>query len=460
MAEALLSVHASRYFHRRMSANSRQARSAILILGSLFFLFGFVTWLNGPLIPFMRIACELSDFEASMVVPFAFYASYFVMALPASVVLRRIGMKNGMALGLAVMAVGAFLFIPAAQARSAGLFLTGFFTIGTGLALLQTASNPYVTVVGPIESAAKRISIMGICNKVGGIVAPFILGVLILVDADQLKTDLALVEGTARNLLLDERARLVIMPYTVLGMALLLAAVLIRFSPLPPIEDEEQGSGASRSDSVWRHPQLLLGVAALFVYVWAEVLAGDSIAIYAERLGTPLDVAKTLTSLTLAAMLVGYVLGIALIPRFLSQSKALAGSALVALACVVGVLLSGTDRTAPFLLIDLASVSVRPVQLPLSVIFVALLGLGNALMWPAIWPLAVDGIGSALKTGSALLIMAILGGALAMPVWTAMSGSATPDGSQAAYGLLVPFYLYIGWFALWGSRFRSWRTAR
>lgn len=442
-----------------MSANPRQARTAILILGSLFFLFGFVTWLNGPLIPFMRIACELSDFEASMVVPFAFYASYFVMALPASVVLRRTGMKNGMALGLAVMAIGAFLFIPAAHARSAGLFLTGFFTIGTGLALLQTASNPYVTVVGPIASAAKRISIMGICNKVGGIVAPFILGALILVDADQLKTDLALVDGTARALLLDERARLVIMPYAVLGAVLLLAAVLIRFSPLPPIE-QDAGTGTPEKGSAWKHPQLVLGVAALFVYVWAEVLAGDSIAIYAERLGTPLDVAKTLTSLTLAAMLVGYVLGIALIPRFISQGKALALSALVALVCVAGVLFSGTDSTAPFLLLDLASLSVRTVQLPLSVIFVALLGLGHALMWPAIWPLAVDGIGAALKTGSALLIMAILGGALAMPVWTAMAGPSSSQGSLVAYGLLVPFYLYIGWYALRGSRLRTWRMTR
>ena len=182
----------------------------------------------------MRIACELADFEASIVVPFAFYASYFFMALPSSWVLRRTGMKSGMALGLLVMAAGAFLFIPAANARSAGLFLTGFFTIGTGLALLQTAVNPYVTVVGPIESAAKRISIMGICNKVGGIIAPFILGALILVDADQLKLDLMQLEGAARAALLDERARLVVMPYTVLGVVLLLAAALIRVSPLPP----------------------------------------------------------------------------------------------------------------------------------------------------------------------------------------------------------------------------------
>ena len=436
-----------------MSANARGTATAILILGGLFFLFGFVTWLNGPLIPFMRIACELTDFEASIVVPFAFYASYFVMALPAALVLKRTGMKNGMALGLAVMAVGAFLFIPAANARSAGIFLTGFFTIGTGLALLQTASNPYVTVIGPIESAAKRISIMGICNKVGGIVAPFILGALILVDADQLKADLLNVDGEARAALLDARAQLVIMPYAVLGAALLVAAVLIRLSPLPPLQEEQEAASSQRASAL-DHPQLLLGVAALFVYVWAEVLAGDSIAVYAERLGTPLDTAKTLTSATLMAMLAGYMIGILLIPRLLNQRWALALSAATALVIVAGVLLVNPASTARFPLLDLGTFAVRWTELPITVFLVAALGLGNALMWPAIWPLAVDGIGSALKTGSALLIMAILGGALAMPVWTAMSAEATVEASQRAYGLLVPFYLFIGWYALRGSRLR------
>jgi glucose/galactose transporter len=436
----------------------KQQRSSpipILIIGILFFIFGFVTWLNGPLIPFMRIACELTDFEASIVVPFAFYVSYFVMALPSSMVLQRTGMKNGMVLGLVIMALGAFLFIPAANMRSAGVFLTGFFTIGTGLALLQTASNPYVTVIGPIESAAKRISIMGICNKVGGIVAPFILGALILVNADQLKLDLASVEGAARAALLDERARLVIMPYAVLGCSLLAAALFIRFSPLPPLE-EETTEHAAGNTPIWRYPQLVLGVAALFVYVWAEVLAGDSIPVYAERLGTPLDTAKILTSLTLTSMLVGYVLGIVLIPRYLSQAKALLASGAVALICVAAVLLVDPGQRASVWIFDLRVFAGRTVELPLTVVFVALLGLGNALMWPAIWPLAVDGISAALKTGSALLIMAILGGALAMPVWTAMSPDKSIGSSQHAYWVLVPFYLFIGWYAWKGHRRRAW----
>ncbi|HMU13109.1 MAG: sugar MFS transporter [Bacteroidetes bacterium] len=427
---------------------------AILIIGFLFFIFGFVTWLNGPLIPFMRIACELTDFEASMVVPFAFYISYFVMALPSALVLRRTGMKNGMVLGLLIMALGAFLFIPAAKARSAGIFLTGFFTIGTGLALLQTASNPYVTVVGPISSAARRISIMGICNKVGGIVAPPVLGSLILVNADKLKTELASLEGPARGALLDERAALVVMPYTVLGLGLIAAAIFIRLTPLPPIAEDTPTRDTGHA-SVWKHPQLILGVIALFVYVWAEVLAGDSIPIYAERLGTPLDTAKVLTSLTLSAMLLGYIAGIITIPKYLSQAKALAASCAVALLCVAGIVLSDPGSTATVWMYDFNAFAGRTVELPITVICVALLGLGNALMWPAIWPLAVDGIGGALRTGSAMLIMAILGGALALPVWTAMSPGASVIASQNAYLLLLPFYLYIGWYAMRGHLLRA-----
>ena len=436
-----------------MSSN-RGGIMPIIILGILYFIFGFVTWLNGPLIPFMRIACELSDFQASIVVPFAFYASYFLMALPASLVLRRTGMKNGMVLGLIVMAIGAFAFVPAANMRSAGLFLVGFFTIGTGLALLQTAVNPYVTVVGPITSAAKRISIMGICNKVGGILAPLILGLLILENADQLKAELAGLEGAARAALLDERAQLVIMPYTVLGLSLLVAALFIRFSPLPPLE-EEKGEASSDGSSVWEHPQLILGVAALFLYVWAEVLAGDSIPVYAERLGTPLDIAKVLTSLTMVAMLIGYILGIALIPKYISQARALLVSAVIGSLIAVGVLMVDPSVTAKVFVFN-EMLEFQKVELPVTVILVALLGLGNALMWPAIWPLAVDGIGRALKTGSAMLVMAILGGALAVPVWTAMSADKGVAGSQHAYWLLLPFYLFIGWYAMKGHKLRSW----
>lgn len=432
--------------------NQQRSIVPIIILGLLYFIFGFVTWMNGPLIPFLRIACELSDFQASFA-PFAFYVSYFVMALPSSVVLQRTGMKSGMSLGLVVMAIGAFLFIPAANTRSAALFMFALFTIGTGLALLQTAINPYVTVVGPLESAAKRISIMGICNKVGGIIAPLVLGALILVNADELKADLLNLQGAERAALLDARAALVVTPYIVLGIALLAAALFVRFSPLPELE--ESNDEGAKGGSVLKHPQLILGVVALFVYVWAEVLAGDSIPVYAERLGTPLDIAKILTSMTLVAMLVGYLIGIALIPKYLSQAKALMFSALAGMVLSVGIIMVDPASTATAFVFN-EKLDFQLVELPVSVILVALLGLANALMWPAIWPLAVEGIGKALKTGSALLIMAILGGAVAMPVWSAMSADKSVEASQNAYALLLLFYLFIGWYAMNGHRKRAW----
>lgn len=159
---------------------------SISIIGALFFIFGFVTWLNATLIPYLKIACELSTDAEAYLVTSAFYISYFVMALPSSWVLKKIGFKNGMSLGLFVMAIGSLVFIPAAMSRTYGMFLTGLFIQGTGLSILQTAANPYVTILGPIESAAKRISIMGIANKVAGILSPLILGVIVLKGIDGL----------------------------------------------------------------------------------------------------------------------------------------------------------------------------------------------------------------------------------------------------------------------------------
>ena len=160
-------------------ANGKQTTSAVIILGALFFLFGFTTWINGPLISYLKIICQLDAGAEPFYVTFAFYIAYFFTALPMAWVLGRTGMKLGMTYGLLTMALGALLFIPAAQIRSYPLFLLGLFVIGTGLSLLQTASNPYITVVGPIESAAARISIMGICNKMAGVLAPIVLGAVL-----------------------------------------------------------------------------------------------------------------------------------------------------------------------------------------------------------------------------------------------------------------------------------------
>lgn len=408
---------------------------SITIIGALFFIFGFVTWLNGILIPYLQIACELTNFQA-LFVAFAFYISYTVMALPSSWVLKKTGFKNGMMLGLMVMSVGTMLFIPAAQTRTYELFLLGLFVMGTGLAVLQTASNPYITIIGPIESAAKRISIMGICNKVAGAAAPLILAYFILSDGDAFVESLKTMDAAAKAVALDELASRVISPYIVMTIVLVLLGLMIRFSPLPEIEDEQDETtddSITSKTNIFQFPHLVLGVMALFFYVGVEVIAGDTIIRYGISLGIPIDVAKAFTSYTLVAMIIGYVLGIALIPKYISQRRALEVSAVLGILFSVGAIFS------------------PPM---LSVIFIAMLGLANALVWPAIWPLAIHDLGRFIKTGSAMLIMAIAGGAILPLLWGKI---ADIYSSQLAYWVMIPCYIFILLYASRWHKLRSWR---
>jgi glucose/galactose transporter len=408
---------------------------SITIIGILFFIFGFVTWLNGILIPYLQIACELTNFQA-LFVAFAFYISYTVMALPSSWVLKKTGFKNGMMVGLLVMAVGTLIFVPAASTRIYGVFLLGLFVMGTGLAILQTASNPYITIIGPRESAAKRISIMGICNKVAGAIAPLVLAYFILSDGDAFVETLKTLDETAKNSALDELASRVVTPYVVMTIVLVLLGLMIRFSPLPEIEDEEEEvveEGAVRKTNIFQFPNLVLGVLALFLYVGVEVVAGDTIIRYGNSLGIPLEEAKYFTSFTMISMLVGYVLGILFIPKVLSQQKALQISAILGVLFSVGILFA--PATA-------------------SVFFVALLGLANALVWPAIWPLALEGLGKFTKTASALLVMAIAGGAILPLVWGKL---ADVSSTQWAYWILIPCYLFIFGYAFKWHKITSWK---
>lgn len=407
---------------------------SISIIGVLFFIFGFVTWLNGILIPYLQIACELTNFQA-LFVTFAFYISYTVMALPSSWILKKTGFKNGMMVGLLVMAVGTLLFVPAAQTRTYELFLLGLFVMGTGLAILQTASNPYVTIIGPIESAAKRISIMGICNKVAGAIAPLILAYYILNDGDAFVESLKTMDASAKAIALDELASRVINPYIVMTIIWVFLGLMIRFAPLPEIEDEQGEIDDSKSgkSNIFQYPHLVLGVLALFFYVGAEVIAGDTIIRYGISLGIPIDQAKAFTSYTLVAMLIGYIVGIICIPKYISQRKALEVSA------ILGIVLT------------LAAVFSPPL---LSVTFVALLGLANALVWPAIWPLAISNLGRFIKTGSAMLIMAIAGGAILPQFWALIADNYTP---QAAYWVMIPCYVFILLYAKKWHKLKSWK---
>ncbi len=349
---------------------------SISIIGVLFFIFGFVTWLNSALIPFLRTTCQLSDVMAYLVT-FAFYISYFVMAIPSSKIIEKFGFRNGMTIGLSIMAVGALLFIPAALIRSYFLFLTGLFVLGTGLALLQTAVNPYVTILGPIESAAKRISIMGICNKVAGVLAPILLASFLLKDAESIKAKLlVLTDSAEKNLLLDELAHRMITPYLFMALFLALMVLLVRFAHLPEIKNEEKTieSTTESNHSIFKHSNLLLGVLALFFYVGVEVIAGDTIIRYGESLNIAMSSAKYFTSLMLIFMVIGYFFGVALIPKVISQKNALIVCASLGILLTLAAVMVPSASTINVPFVDLTTFHSVELIVPYTVLFIAMLG--------------------------------------------------------------------------------------
>ena len=409
----------------------KTTRSPIVVIGILFFVFGFVTWLGSVLIPYFRIAFRLTNLQ-SYLVAFSFYISYMVMALPSGWVLQKTGYKKGMSLGLLIMALGTLLFIPAAIIKSYPLFLSGLFVQGTGLAILQTASNPYVTILGPMESAARRISIMGICNGVAGVIAPLVLGAVVLHNADGLEARLATLPVAAAAKIIHELTQRVIIPYGIMSLALTGLAILVIFSGLPELntDPEEQSvvNISTHKTSIFQFPHLLLGVITLFLYVGVEVIAGDTIIRYGSSLGIPLSTAKFFTSATLTCMLAGYVIGIICIPRFISQVKVLQISAIMGLLFVA------------------CALSTSGI---VSVACIALLGLANSLVWPSIWPLAISGLGKFTPVGSSLLIMAIGGGALLPLLYGKLADMLTP---KLAYWVVVPCYLCILFYAVAGHK--------
>ena len=419
----------------------------IIIIAGLFFIFGFVTWINGALIPFMKTINELTDAQSYLVAS-ASYISFVVMALPASYIINKIGYKKGMSLGLIIMAFGALLFIPAANARTYWMFLTAIFIQGIGMTLLQTASNPYITILGPMESAAKRIAIMGIANKVAGGLGSLIFGAILLSGIDDIKEKLNVVGDEEKASLLNTMADSVITPYIIMAIVLFILGILIRKAPLPNVEAEpidDIKSGEKAKTSIFQFPHLWLGVLALFLYVGVEVVAGDTIIAYGISLNIPVEDAKFFTLFTLMAMVVTYALGVFLIPKYITQSFALKVSA------ILGIILS-------FCIVFTTGFT--------SVLFVASLGIANALVWPAIWPLALTGLGKFTKTASALLIMAISGGAIIPPLYGALVDnkkeelivagvnevSALSEAASFGYWILLPCYLIILYYAFWGHK--------
>jgi FHS family L-fucose permease-like MFS transporter len=453
----------------KSTINNKPGKALIpmVILTALFFILGFVTWLNGPLIPFFELACELSQSQAYFVA-FAFYIAYFVMAIPSSWVIEKVGYKNGVSLGLLVIALGAFMFYPAAETRTFLFFLVALFVMGTGLAILQTAANPYVVVIGPRESAAARISVLGIANKLAGFIAPLVLTALVLSNMQDYTADkIAALDAIAKLEALDELALQLQTPYLYMGFIIIVLALLVKLSPLPEIDLDEDGNVAHLSIfkqiiNAFRYPQLVLGVITLMLYLAAEVLAGDSIGGFGKQLGVYGEDGNfylKLTSFTMTAMVVGYILGITLIPKYVSQVTALKASGILGLVLVLLIV-----SVSPSVMVQLPGIPV----LPLVIILVALMGLANALCWPAIWPMALQNLGGYTKIASAILIMGIIGGAIFPLIYGALVeninaanlangvSETAKSGNQIAYLILLPAYMMIIFYAFKGHKYRSW----
>ena len=418
---------------------SKSSIFPMIIIGVLFFIFGFVTWLNGSLIPFLKVICNLTEFQA-LFVTFAFYIAYTVMALPMASVLERTGYKNGMAIGLAVMVIGSLLFIPAALSANFLVFLLALFALGTGLTILQTASNPYVVLIGPIESAAMRISIMGLINKSAGVLVPIFFTALIISDIGSISGDLS-------NEDINELANRLIAPYIVMAVVLTALIALVKLSSIPELEFEKDD--AYDKGSILQFPRVIMGAIALFFYVGIEVIAGDTIGLYAQ--GLEVANATALTSYTMVFMVLGYMIGVLFIPKYLSQEKALISSALVGILFLLGVAFSSSSsHGVSEVLWGWSGVA----TLPDTVTFVALLGFANALVWPTIWPLALEGLGKYTAKGSALLIMAIAGGAI-LPLVFGRVAQATGD-MQLSYLVGIVCYLFILVYAVKWHKMSSW----
>jgi glucose/galactose transporter len=422
-----------------------QTRISITIIGMMFFIFGFVSWANSILIPYFKIACELTNFQAYFVT-FAFYISYFIMSVPASYLLKKTGFKKGMMIGFWVMAVGALIFVPASLGRTYPVFLVGLFTLGAGLAILQSAANPYITVLGPKENAAQRISIMGICNKGAGILAPLVFAAVILkaTDSDLFK-QLPTMTGSMRSHALDELIRRVTLPYTFVSVALFCLGLLIRFSPIPEIDTEHESAEIAEANSgkksIIQFPHLVLGALAIFLHVGTQVIAIDTVIGYAGSMNIQLMEAQVFPSYTLFATICGYILGIICIPRFISQVNALR------LCTFLG--------TCFTLLILFAKGQVHFLghTADISIWFVVLLGLANSLIWAGIWPLALDGLGRFTKLGGSILIMGLCGNAILPLVYGFFADKLD---LRMAYWVIFPCYLYLVFYAVYGHKIRNW----
>ena len=452
------------------AAPARSYAGPMVLMTTLFFLFGAVTNFNDVLMPYLKDICQLTDFQ-STAVQFAFFGAYFLMSLPAGFVLKKLGYQRGIVVGLLVMAGGALLFIPAADSRAFGLFLTALAVLGAGITLLQVAANPYVSVLGAPRSAAARVSIVGVANNFGGSLSPLVGGLVLFGGSVALKARLAALPIAQR---LGEESQLVKAPYLGLAAFLVVLAGVFFFLKLPDIdslpEDEalEHRAVAAGRTSALNYRHLVLGIGAIFMYVGVEVGLGSFLIRYGESQGiqqlsaftqslvrglnvvtnyalvlfgqeaSPIITTAGFTKAVGAVMvssywfgsLVGRLVGIPLLLRF--HNRALLVAVCAAGAALVGASLLSHGETALWLIV--------------------LCGLMNSIMWPVIFPLAITGLGPFTKQGSSYLIMAIVGGAIIPPLmgWLATNGG----GLHVAFVVPMLCYLYLLFYALSGYRVR------
>jgi len=422
---------------------------SMLILGGLFFIFGLVSWVNTILIPYFKFTCELSIVQ-SYLVTFAFYIPYLIMAIPASALLNKVGYKRGMMIGLWTMALGALMFVPAAYFRTYGIFLAGLFSLGIGLAILQSAANPYITIIGDRESAARRLSIVGTFNKLAGILANLIFAALVLRESDKqlmLSIKNGMYEGAARGAALDQLIRGVMGPYAILAAALFIFGLVVRYSVLPEIDtsthNAETDSSRQARTSVFHYPNLILGVVAMFFHIGSQMISLATIIDYAVSMGLGFeDPAKNFPSYVMSLTLAGYLLGVFLIPRTITQKNAL-------VACTsLGLLLS-------FLVIFAhGRVCVLGLDTDISIWFLVMMGLPNALIYAGIWPLAINGLGRLTNLGSSMLVMGLCGSAILPLAYGKLVVLSTP---RNAYWVMVPCFAYLVFYAVIGHKIKHWR---
>jgi FHS family L-fucose permease-like MFS transporter len=403
---------------------------------TLFFMWGFLTCLNDILVPHLKSIFDL-NYTKVMLIQFAFFGAYFIFSIPSAKIIDWIGYQRSMVVGLLTMGVGAFLFVPAASVPSYPLFLGALIVLAAGITCLQVAANPYVTVLGKPETASSRLNLTQAFNSLGTFLAPFFGGLFILTAAPNMADIRALAPDALQAFRVHEAAT-VKMPYVGLGIALVLLAIAIGTFKLPKIAHAQHPIGEKVSDSIWKHPNLIFGAIAIFVYVGAEVSIGSFLVNYfgqPEIGGLTAKVAARFVAFYWGGAMVGRFIGSALLQKM--KTGGLLAACAVCAAALVGVSMLTNGQVAMYSII--------------------LVGFFNSIMFPSIFTLGVAELGPLTGDGSGIMIMAIVGGAI-IPV--AQGWIADQIGIHHAFFLPVICYLYILFFALSGSKPNSERYSK